>query len=169
MLWAVGLAAVCLLVGGLVGHRPDASDSAGSRPAFPAAARPVVDLKVGRMDEVVPCTHRCLRVPLFNAGRQAASVRTIGFDGWRMRARLIPVLVRPGSWENVRFALEVDCGAPRPSYSSTVQVHATVAGQLRLLSLPLPPAVGLVREQYDRYCPVGPPLMRFERSALSVQ
>lgn len=157
MLWAVGLAAACLLVGGWLGHRLDSSDSAGSMPAFPAAARPVVDLRVGGMDEVVPCTHRCLRVPLFNAGREAASVRTIGFDGWRMRARLAPVLVRPGSWENVRFALDVDCQAPRPSYPSTVQVHASVAGQLRLLSLPLPDAVGLVREQYDRYCPVGPP------------
>ena len=157
VLWVVGLAAVCLLVGGLVGQRLDSPDSAGSGPAFPAAARPVVDLRVGGMDEVVPCTHRCLRVPLFNAGRQPASVRTIGFDGWRMRARLTPVLVRPGAWANVRFALDVDCRAPRPSYSSTVQVHANVAGQLRLLSLPLPNAVGLVREQYDRYCPVGPP------------
>jgi hypothetical protein len=157
VLWAVGLAAVCLVVGGLVGHHLDSPDSVGSRLAFPAAARPVVDLRVGGMDEVVPCTRRCLRVPLFNAGREAASVRTIGFDGWRMRARLSPVLVRPGSWENVRFALDVDCRAPRPSYSSTVQVQAAVAGHLRLLSLPLPNAVALVREQYDRYCPVGPP------------
>lgn len=155
--WAVGIAAVCLLMGGSGGHRLDFSYSANRGPAFPAAARPVVDLRVGGMDEVVPCTYRCLRIPLFNAGRQAASVRTIGFDGWRMRARLTPVLVRPGSWENVRFALDVDCRAPRPSYSSTVQVHATVAGHLRLLSLPLPDALGLVREQYDRYCPVGPP------------
>ena len=157
VLWAVGLAAACLLVGGLADHRPDSSGSADSGPAFPAAARPVVDLRVGGIDEVIHCTHRCLRVPVFNAGRHAARVRTIGFDGWRMRARVIPVLVRPGSGENVRFALDIDCHAPRPTYSSTVQVHATVAGQLRLLSLRLPDGVGLVRRQYDRYCHVGPP------------
>ncbi len=150
----VAVAAVCLLIGALVGLHFGTRDA--ERGAA-AASTGAVSLQAGGMEEVVPCARRCLRLPVFNAGRRPASVRAVAFAGWRVRLDTRPVRVPPGSWADVRVGLVADCRDPRPSRSGTVQVQAAVGRRVRLLTLALPHPVDLIRADYDRHCPVGPP------------
>jgi hypothetical protein len=150
----VVLAAVCLLAGGLVGLRLDSPDPAPARGVL-AATGPAVDLQAGVLEQVERCTHRCLRLPVFNGGRRPVRVRAVAFADWRVRMDTDPALVPPGSWANVRLGLVADCRDPRPSFSGDVQVQASAGGRLRLLNLALPHPVDVVQEEYDRHCPVG--------------
>jgi hypothetical protein len=144
------VAVACLVLGGVLALRLD-DEMAVRR----AAAAPAVLLRAGNLQDAVPCRRRCLRLPLFNAGRRPVEVTDVGFAGWRVPTNVRSTVIRPGTWGNVRFGLPADCSTPLPVRYRSVQVQTHVAGVPRARTLRMPSATPLVQEEHARTCPVG--------------